>query len=351
MPTWTRWLKPLRRRGCSRQKPARKPSCRKLSIEQLEDRTVPSLSLSALHLGSANGSIDYDYTAGNKVFPTGHVDNGKYYDLVVTRSDGTTSTVVPRTATNPFILANDYYTVLAGDPVSTATPYKFTIHEYANATTATILNSSTISFYVAQASLYLDTNGTLTPQSFLAAGTTAAVKVAGLQPSEGNWNTTWLLPDGSTVVGANTAGSDRPGTDSNGVLAAGSFLQYEPRPAPNTGSDVWNWQSNYETQGFQTFNSSNQGSWFLTLQEDNRHFLTLSVFTVDTTAPAAPTVNIPPGPIVINASNYTVTGTVTDNFQLALVQIWVDSNGDGKIDNGETVAGSQILTGTSASGQ
>src|SRR5262249_54346566 len=183
----------------------------------------------------------------------------------------------------------------------------------------------------------------------LGAGTTAAVKVAGLQPSKSDWKATWLLPNGSTVVGANTAGSDRPDSNSSGVLTADSFLQYQPRPASNSGTDVWNWQSTYETQGFQSFSSSNQGTWFLTLQKDGKHFVTLSVFTVDTTAPAALTVSTPPGPVIINASSYTIAGTVTDNLQLGLVQIWVDSNGDGKIDNGETVAGSQTVAGTSAS--
>src|SRR5262249_53259529 len=133
------------------KKPSGKRASSNLNIEQLEDRTAPAFGLSALHLGSASGSIDYDYTAGNKIYPTGNVDGGKYYDLTVTRSDGTTATVIARTSTNPFTLANAFYTVLATDPVSTATPYKFTLNEYANATTATILKTSTTSFYVAQA--------------------------------------------------------------------------------------------------------------------------------------------------------------------------------------------------------
>src|SRR5690348_1255451 len=70
-----------RRRGCM------------LMLEQLEDRTTPSFGLSALHLGTSTGSIDYDYTVGTKIVPTGTVDAGKYYDLVLTRSDNSTTTV------------------------------------------------------------------------------------------------------------------------------------------------------------------------------------------------------------------------------------------------------------------
>src|SRR5207244_4074044 len=92
--------------------------------------------------------------------------------------------------------------------------------------------------------------------------------------------------------------------------------------------------------------SSNQGSWFVRLYKDSKHFVTLSVFTVDTTT-TAPTVTIPPSPIIINANNYTIQGTATDSFQLAKVQVWKDTNNDGLIDNGET-AYSQTVTGTSA---
>src|SRR5205807_5426345 len=78
------------------------------------------------------------------------------------------------------------------------------------------------------------------------------------------------------------------------------------------------------------------------------HFVTIPVFTVDTTA-TAPTVTIPASGVTINAPTYTIQGTATDNFQLAKVQVWKDTNNDGLIDNGETVAGSQVVSGTSAS--
>src|ERR1043166_1210836 len=80
------------------RRPARGQARRSpLLLEQLEDRTTPSFGLSALHLGTSAGSIDYDYTAGNRIVPTGTVDAGKFFDLVVTRSDGSkfTASTVP----------------------------------------------------------------------------------------------------------------------------------------------------------------------------------------------------------------------------------------------------------------
>src|SRR4051794_16279512 len=80
MSIWTRWLKVHSffsrgdARRPSRGKPAGKRSSRKPTVEQLEDRTMPSFGLTALHLGSSTGATDYDYTAANKVVPVGTVD-------------------------------------------------------------------------------------------------------------------------------------------------------------------------------------------------------------------------------------------------------------------------------------
>src|SRR5262245_25143334 len=243
--SWLRKTFGLSRRqatkGASRQSGRRA----RPAVEQLEERAVPAFGLTGLHLGAATGPEDYVYTVANKVVPTGNVDAGNWYDLVVTRSDGSTSTVVPRTSTNPFTLANDDYTVLAADPASTATAYKFTLHEYASATTGTILKSSTQSFYVAKASSYSDAALT-NPQSYFGAGSTAYVRVAGLSPGQKNWNTTWVLPDGTTAA-ANTAGGDRPDGGGSGVLPkqAASFLQY---PLNTKGGDGWNLLANYDTK-------------------------------------------------------------------------------------------------------
>jgi hypothetical protein len=323
-----------------RRRPAKRRTGFRLFLEPLEDRFLPASSLlSALHLGTAAGSTDYVYTSGNTIFPTGSVDAGKYYDLVVTDTLGVKHTVVSRTATNPFTLANDSYTVKAGDPASGSVAWKFTLHEYANATTATISKTSSKSFYVAQASMYSNSALT-TAQSYFGAGATAYVKTIGLKPSQKGWSTTWYLPDGTTIAASNTVGG-LPATNNTGTLASGSYLQYAPRPQPNTGTDQWNWQSSYETTGspaFQPFGSGNQGTWFLKLQKDATDFVTLPVFTVDTTAPALATITNPPGPITVDASSYVIAGSVTDNLQLAKVQIY----------SGSTLVGSQTVSGTSA---
>src|SRR6266540_2868915 len=59
----------------------------RLTVEQLEGRVVPAFGLSKLRLGSS-GLEDYLFTAGNKIVPVANVDAGKFYDLVVTDSNG-----------------------------------------------------------------------------------------------------------------------------------------------------------------------------------------------------------------------------------------------------------------------
>ena len=245
-----------------------------------------SFGLTKLHVGSATGLEDYVFTAGNKVVPQGTVDAGKYYDLVVTDSNGVQRSIVPRTAASNFATTDNSYTIQSTDPASTATYWKYTLREFADPTTTTILKSASKTFDVAKATIYSDA-ATTHLQSSLGANATAYVTVTGLQPGKTDWSTTWYLPNGTTVAAANTGGSDRPDTTSTGVLAAGSFLQYDPRPTPNTGTDQWNWQSNYETKGspnFQPLSSTNQGTWTLKLLKDNTHFVTLTAFTVDTTS-------------------------------------------------------------------
>src|SRR5262249_43485885 len=126
--------------------------------------------------------------------------------------------------------------------------------------------------------------------------------------------------------------------------SAAIYLQYAPR-ATNVGTDQWNWQSKYENKGspnFQPFGSTDQGVWKLKLQRDNTHFVTLTVCTVDTTAPAAPAVTSPSSALTINASTYTIRGTAEAN---ALVKVWLDGNNNGAVDAGEAVVGSQQLGG------
>ena len=59
----------------------------------------------------------------------------------------------------------------------------------------------------------------------------------------------------------------------------------------------------------------------------------------DNTAPAAPIVAVPAGPVTVNAATYSIQGSAEAD---SLVRVYVDANNDGI---GESVAGSQQLTG------
>jgi hypothetical protein len=64
--------------------------------------------------------------------------------------------------------------------------------------------------------------------------------------------------------------------------------------------------------------------------------------TEDSTAPGAPVVQGPAGPTVVNTSSIGITGVAE---QGSLVQVFVDSDDDGLLDEGEAVVGRQQLTG------
>src|SRR5262249_10239860 len=145
-----------------------------------------------------------------------------------------------RTQTSNFATADNSYTIQPTDPASTATPWTFTLREFADATTTTVLKSSSKQFYVARATLYADA-GLTTLRSTFGAGAAAYVTVAGLQPSISDWTTTWLLPNGATAA-ANTANSDRPDSSSSGVLpsTALSYLEYTGFANMPTSGAAWN---------------------------------------------------------------------------------------------------------------
>src|SRR5919109_1010213 len=74
---------------------------------------------------------------------------------------------------------------------------------------------------------------------------------------------------------------------------------------------------------------------------------TPNTFTVDNTAPGAPTVTSPANAVTVNTSPFSVTGTAEAN---SLVRIWTDANNNGVKDAGETtLRGSQQLSGGATS--
>src|SRR5437660_650382 len=70
-------------------------------LERCEERVLMAFGLSKLLLGSATGLEDYVYTVGNKIVPQA-VGSGKYYDIVVTDSNGLQRNIIPRTPTGSF---------------------------------------------------------------------------------------------------------------------------------------------------------------------------------------------------------------------------------------------------------
>ena len=72
----------------------------------------------------------------------------------------------------------------------------------------------------------------------------------------------------------------------------------------------------------------------------------LPSITQDSSTPSAPTVTNPSGTVSVNRTTQAITGTAAAG---TLVKVWVDSNDDGVVDTGDTVAGSQQLASTATS--
>jgi len=243
-----------------------------------------AFGVSRLRLGSAAGAENYIYTVGDVIYPEGDVDNSKWYRFEVRDASNVLRSSFACTPTSSFSTTNNTYTVQSSDPVSTSADYTFRLTQYNNNTCSSVDKTASQAFEVAKATVY--SNALLTTQrSSFTTGETAYVVVAGVQQSKNNYDTRWIKPD-STTSCENTGGNDRPDTNANGVVpgTAGGFLQYRPNTTP-TGDD-WNRESNYDAP-CAAFAGTNQGTWKLRLQMDAKHFVTLTVFSVDTTAPTA----------------------------------------------------------------
>ncbi len=250
-------------------------------------------SFDRLLSGGSGGPENYVYTAGDVIYPAGGADTGSFYKFVVTDSAG-----VARNPASPCLPASAFetfdhaYAVQASDPISTATPWRYTLNQYTNAACGgSPAKTAFKSFYVAKASSFENTALTI-PRAVFGAGAKAYVSVAGVRPT-GKWSTTWVLPSSATAC-ANTAGNDRADGSSAGRLPSttGSYLQYPPNPTA-TGSN-WNRELNYETRPCAALGSANEGAWKLRVDFNATHFVVLPAFTVDTTPPPAPTIDSSP---------------------------------------------------------
>src|SRR5262245_36512061 len=253
-------------------------------------------SFDRLRLGGAGGAETYVFTAGNVVYPEGGADTGRFYRFVVTDSAGVTRNTPVCRPESQFNTANNTYTIGANDPLSGSAGWRYTLNQYTSSTCiGSPSRTANKTFYVAQATAYADSALTI-PRSTFQPGDTAYVLVRGAKPSTNNWSNSWVLPSGS-VVCANTASSDRADASASGVLpsTAGTFLQYRPNTT-STGS-TWNRESNYETRPCVNFAAANEGAWKLRMQLNATNVVDLPVFTVDATAPPAPTIDSsPPDP-------------------------------------------------------
>jgi hypothetical protein len=103
------------------------------SVVGLAGSSVPSnaaagtFSLDRLRLGGLSGPENYEFTAGDAVFPDGGVQSGTFYKVVVTDAAGTVrNPTFPCTPASAFTTTDNTYTVRAADPVSTGTSWRFT---------------------------------------------------------------------------------------------------------------------------------------------------------------------------------------------------------------------------------
>jgi hypothetical protein len=251
-----------------------------------------AFSLDRLRVGGSAGPENYVFAAGDVVYPEGGVDAGSYYKVVVTdASSAVRNPLSPCGSAAAFTSADNTYRVQSTDPVSTATSWKLTLQQFRTSScSGTPTKTASKKFFVAKATAYADSALT-TPRGAFGASGTAYVAVAGLNPNGNNWSITWIAPSGS-VACANTSGGDRPKTSVDGRLPNTGYLQY--RPSTSSTVSTWNIETNYETRPCPSFTTANDGLWKLRLALDSTDVVVVPVFTSDTSAPPAPTIDSGP---------------------------------------------------------
>ena len=282
-----------------------------------QDASAAAFGIQRLRQGTTAGAENYLYTDGGVVAAQSTVDAGSYYRFTVLDAGGgvvSSSNCIQALFKKG---ATHKYAIQPTDPATGATAWRFRLEEWNNlACSGSPAKTSSLYFDIARASSFAD-SGLATPRDTFAAGSSAYVKVAGLgrvktaaaNTAQSDWQTTWVLPSGSTAC-ANTSTPDRPDADAGGALPAGSFLKY--RPNASNPSQAWNLESNYETRPCPDFAPANDGAWRLRLQKDATHFVTLKAFNVDATPPDTTITSQPAGATPFTNPDFGFTASQAD---------------------------------------
>lgn len=245
-----------------------------------------------LRLGDAAGAPENSlFTAGDIVSARGDVQSGKAWKARVLGPTGGTvhasaCTTAPAGSGDAAVAPS--YQLQGSDPVSTADPYRYELSQYASLAdcgTNTSPASASKPFSVAKAASFED-SGLATARSRFKAGATAFLRVSGMPGSVSDWTVGWVRPGGVSEC-RNTSGSDRPDASAAGLLPHDATgLRYA---STASGDAAWNLLPNYEQASCAALGSSTEGAWKLKLETGSTRFVELAAFTVDTTAPTAPT--------------------------------------------------------------
>jgi len=259
-------------------------------------------SLDRLRVGSGSGSENYVFTAADVIVPEGGTDPGTFYKFIVTDAAGVVRNgAFPCTPAASFATTDNSYTVKPTDPVSTKVQWKYTLNQWpTSACSGAAAKTVAKTLNVARASTFAD-SALATPQATFRAGATAYVTIDGVLGNTDNWSTTWLLPSSATAC-SNTAGTDRADANAAGDLPKGSGADLQFPPTTATGAGAWNRTVNYDAAPCPALAATNQGGWKLRVELDATHFVVLPAFSVDTTPPAAPSIDAGPSSLSNSSS-------------------------------------------------
>lgn len=301
-------------------------------VEALEERTLLAITINTYLPDLTTQRAVFERSDADYAKATG-LSSTKGYEFQVLDKAGIQKGLSGcRTGATSF---SDHYDITATDPLSSSANWSYRILEFSSKTcTGTGTVKGTAPFSVAGVETFADAALT-TPKSSFKPGEPVFLRVLGFAQSQGDVSVTWVKPN-LTSACANTSGADRPDSDASGTLptGAGKFLQI---PTSATG-DAWNQSGKYDsTSGCAALTASGEGLWQLQMVKSLTLTVQLDAFTLDATAPAAPTGlgTSPKSPA--NNNNPLVTGTA-------------EAGSTVRIYTGSTCSSTMAGTGTAAGG-